>query len=76
MADRESGAVPWLAFLVGGLLVVVAIVAWFMFAGGPPRTPDKVNVHVDLPKPELPTTPPTPPVTPPTTPSTPSTPTQ
>ena len=55
MAEQSSsgGATPWLAFLVGGLIVVVAIIAWFMYSGG--QAPTKaVNVDVDVPTVEAP----------------------
>lgn len=58
MAERESSSVPWLAFLVGGLLVVVAVIVWLMYSGGGlPGGSRKVDVDVNVPKPELPATP-------------------
>lgn len=56
MAEGEgkSGGNAGLAFIVGGLLVVVAIIAWFMFANGgapeAPAVPDQVDVDVSLPE--------------------------
>lgn len=57
MAQSETGggnsATPWLAFLVGGLIVVVAVIGYFMFTGGQPRgptVPETVNVDVSAPK--------------------------
>lgn len=53
MAERSNGATPWLAFLIGGLVVAVAIIGYFVYAGGAaaPSVPESVNVDVDLPKP-------------------------
>lgn len=54
MAEGESrGGNAGLAFIVGGLLVVVAIIAWFMFARGgapeAPSIPSEVDVNVSAP---------------------------
>lgn len=51
MARQSSdGAVPRLAFLVGGLLVVVAVVAWLVWSGA--NVPNRpVEVDVKLPSP-------------------------
>lgn len=48
---NSGGGNAGLAFIVGGLLVVVAIIAYFVFAGGgmAPETKE-VNVDVDLPE--------------------------
>jgi len=48
---NSSGGNAGLAFIVGGLLVVVAIIAYFVFGGGG-MTPEtkEVNVDVDLPE--------------------------
>jgi hypothetical protein len=48
---NSGGGNAGLAFIVGGLLVVVAIIAYFVFAGGG-MTPEtkEVNVDVDLPE--------------------------
>jgi hypothetical protein len=48
---KSGGGNAGLAFIVGGLLVVVAIIAYFVFAGGG-MTPEtkEVNVDVDLPE--------------------------
>jgi hypothetical protein len=44
MATRDGGgATPVLAFLVGGLVVVVAVIAYFMYTGGQTRQLD-VNI--------------------------------
>lgn len=48
-----SGATPWLAFLVGGLLVVVAIIAWFMFSGGEVPAAGGTDINVDIPSPNI-----------------------
>lgn len=65
-----------MAFVVGGVVVAVAIIAWFVFAGGvTPSAPDNsVDIDVDLPTPTLPDGPTVPdlpnppPVEPPTVP--------
>lgn len=45
-----SGATPWLAFLVGGLLVIVAIIAFMMYSGGGASAPTKsVDVNIKAP---------------------------
>lgn len=50
--NSGSGATPWLAFLVGGLIVVVAVIGYIMYSGGgsQPSMPKSVNVDVNLPK--------------------------
>ena len=46
-----------LAFIVGAVVVVLALVAWFVFArGGAPAT-KKVDVNVDLPEVSAPAVP-------------------
>ena len=56
--NGSGGGNAGLAFIVGGLLVVVAIVVWFVFGrgGGMGETKD-VNVDVDLPAVSAPATP-------------------
>ena len=62
MADNINnsgggGGNAGLAFIVGGIVVVLAIVAYFVFArGGAPETKD-INVDVDLPEVSAPTVP-------------------
>lgn len=58
MAENSSGGGnAGLAFIVGGLVVVVAIVAWFVFArGGAPET-KQVDVDVSLPEVSAPAAP-------------------
>lgn len=60
MAENTSGSGgnAGLAFIVGGLLVVVALIAWFVFGrgGGMSETKD-VNVDVNLPEVSAPATP-------------------
>ena len=62
MADNINnsgggGGNAGLAFIVGGIVVVLAIVAWFVFArGGAPETKD-INVDVDLPEVSAPAVP-------------------
>lgn len=61
MAEDSNRSTPWLAFLVGGLLVAVAIIGYVVYAGGrgvASSVPDAVNVDVELPKaPSLPDAP-------------------
>ena len=56
--SNSGGGNAGLAFIVGGVVVVLAIIAWFVFAGGgmAPETKD-VNIDVDLPKIEAPAAP-------------------
>lgn len=55
MAENSgSSSTPWLAFLVGGLLVAVAVIAYFLYAGGgapKPSIPESVNVDINVPRP-------------------------
>lgn len=48
--NSSGGGNSGIAFIVGGLVVVVAIVAFFMFRGGMPGTEKKVDVDVNLPE--------------------------
>ena len=60
MAENTSGGGgnAGLAFIVGGLLVVVAIIAWFVFGrGGVGGETKDVNVDVNLPEVSAPATP-------------------
>ena len=54
-SNSNGGGNAGLAFIVGGVVVVLAIVAWFVFAGRgmTPETRD-VSVDVNLPKMEAP----------------------
>lgn len=52
--NSNGGATPWLAFLIGGLLVAVAVLGFFMFNGGhfgapQASTPTHMNVTVKEP---------------------------
>lgn len=53
VSETSGGGSAWLAFLVGGLLVAVAIIAWYMMSGGQTqpsvKIPDSVDVHVSTP---------------------------
>ena len=63
MARTSNGSGPWLAFLVGGLIVAVAVIAYFVYAGrqAAPAIADQVTVDVSLPSmpegPKLPNAP-------------------
>ncbi|MBN9480186.1 MAG: hypothetical protein J0I52_08115 [Bordetella sp.] len=60
MAKNSSGGGnAGLAFIVGGLVVVVAIIAWFVFGSGRVPEPERPNLDVDItvPTPRLPEVP-------------------
>ena len=50
---NSGGGNAGLAFIVGGVVVVLAIVAWFVFAGGG-LSPEAKDVNVDVNLPDLP----------------------
>ncbi len=53
MAGESNSSTPWLAFLVGGLIVAVAVIAFVIYSGGglaKPEMPAAVDVDVNLPK--------------------------
>lgn len=51
MAENSSGGGnAGLAFIVGGLVVVVAILAWFLLGRGGAPDAKKVDVEVTLPE--------------------------
>lgn len=73
MARVERGrGNGWLGWLIGGLVVAVAIIGFVLWSNGAPsvdRVTD-VNIDVDMPSaPRLPDTPTLPPVEPPTVPN-------
>jgi hypothetical protein len=58
--DSRGGATPWIVFLVGTLVLVVAIIAYVVHrsAGAFPEVPRTLAVHMTLPKaPSLPDAP-------------------
>ncbi|QLQ13458.1 MAG: hypothetical protein HZY74_09495 [Brevundimonas sp.] len=61
MAENQSGGGgggAGMAFILGAVVVVLAIVAWFVFArGGAPTAPQDVNVEVKLPEVSAPAVP-------------------
>lgn len=61
MAENSSsngGGNAGIAFIVGALVVVVAVIAFFVFSGGLPGAQKKeVNVDVDLPEVSAPAAP-------------------
>lgn len=49
-----------MAFILGGLIVAVAVIAWFVYSGGRvPAAPEapEVNLDINVPAPKLPETP-------------------
>ena len=60
--NTSGGGNMGLAFIVGGLLVVVVIIAFFVFGRGMSDTTKDIDVDVNLPKVEAPSVP-TPPST-------------
>lgn len=57
MAENTSnsgGGNTGLAFIIGAVVVVLAIVAYFVFAGGVPSQDKKIDVDVNLPSVEAP----------------------
>jgi len=64
MAQRSDGrAAPWVAFVVGALVVAVAIIGLMMYrTASRSDAPGTVSLNINLPKaPELPQTPKLPP---------------
>lgn len=56
--NAGGGGNSGLAFIVGGIVVVLAIVAWFVFARGGVESPAKeVNVDVNVPEVSAPAVP-------------------
>ena len=50
--NSGGGATPVLAFIVGGLLVVVAVIAFMMYSGGMPGG-DAKTVDVNIKAPDI-----------------------
>ncbi|MDP3661093.1 hypothetical protein [Phenylobacterium sp.] len=57
MADTETRATPWLAFLVGGLLVAVVVIGLVMYSGGGVSAPEAKSVDINLNMPKAPALP-------------------
>ncbi len=55
--EGRGGGNAGLAFIVGGLVVVVIIIGWFLFAGGGPVEAPAGEVDVDVSLPEAPAAP-------------------
>ena len=56
--ERKSNG-GMLAFIVGGLIVAVAVIGWFLYSGGRPAMPEtpEVNLDINVPAPKLPDAP-------------------
>lgn len=52
MAD-DSGGMGFLGFILGGVVVVLAIIAFVVYGGGNMASPSK-TVNIELPKPAAP----------------------
>lgn len=60
MAKISRGGGPrGLAFIIGALVMLVAVLAWFLFGQGEPTAPQTPNLDVDIsaPSPRLPDAP-------------------
>ncbi|MDP1630556.1 MAG: hypothetical protein Q8L66_03965 [Caulobacter sp.] len=55
MAEKTSGATPWLAFMVGALLVIVAVIGYLMYSGQSVKPDNSFEVSIQAP--ELPDAP-------------------
>ena len=55
--EGGGGSTPWLAFLVGALVVVVAVIAFFMYSGRKPSVPETVDVNINPPAASAPAAP-------------------
>lgn len=54
MAENSgSGSTPVLAFIVGGLLVLVAVIAFVMYSGGGMGGGDTKSVDVNIKAPDI-----------------------
>lgn len=54
VADHpRSGATPWLALLVGGLIVALAVLGYYLYSSAgrmEPKLPAAINIDINLPK--------------------------
>ena len=46
--DNGNGATPWLAFLVGGLLVAVLAMGFFAYTGGKLAAPTQESSKIEF----------------------------
>ena len=55
--ERKGGGL--MAFILGGLIVAVAVIGWFLYSGGRPAAPERpeVNLDINIPAPKLPEAP-------------------
>lgn len=58
-ASSGHGGGVVLAWLVGGLILIVAVIGWFFYAGVRPAAPEPpgVNLDISIPEPRLPSVP-------------------
>ena len=56
--ERKGGG-GLMAFILGGLIVAVAVIGWFLYSGGRPAAPERpeVNLDINVPAPKLPEAP-------------------
>jgi hypothetical protein len=53
-ASRGGGGGSGLAFIIGGIVVVLAVIAWFVFSGRTADADRNVDIDVTLPEVNLP----------------------
>ena len=56
--ERKGGG-GFMAFILGGVIVAVAVIGWFLYSGGRPAAPERpeVNLDINIPAPKLPEAP-------------------
>ena len=53
MVQSSNGSGPWVAFLVGGLILAVAVISYLVYAGrqAAPELGGNVDINLTVPKP-------------------------